>query len=324
MYFLCNFLLVLSLIIVRFSIDYFSAAESLIKETREHDFREMMRCYMKDEEFSGSNAYDCSKCGRKTELTIKHSKWQRIPPIFIIRANRFTNTNVNKILHKISIVDEFIPSQVFPPETFALKKKAVFVEEKNEPENMNEHIEQENKGQEENELQEEKKNQEDNITELVEENNEPENMNEHIEQENKGQEENELQEEKKNQEDDIEEINEGLIENKSSAKEQNFNLSEAENHEIPIENSPKNTETLKEFPKNNSLEESWNAKYALYCMIIHKGPTVKEGHYFVFVRDFQDNAWFCLDDSSVEKRDLEYDFSMDETPYVFFYMRRPD
>ena len=284
LYFLCNFLLVLSLIIVRFSIDYFSAAESLIKETREHDFREMMRCYMKDEEFSGSNAYDCSKCGRKTELTIKHSKWQRIPPIFIIRANRFTNTNVNKILHKISIVDEFIPSQVFPPETFALKKKAVFVEEKNEPENMNEHIEQENKGQEENELQEEKK----------------------------------------NQEDDIEEINEGLIENKSSAKEQNFNLSEAENHEIPIENSPKNTETLKEFPKNNSLEESWNAKYALYCMIIHKGPTVKEGHYFVFVRDFQDNAWFCLDDSSVEKRDLEYDFSMDETPYVFFYMRRPD
>lgn len=248
---------------------------------------------MKDEEFSGSNAYDCSKCGRKTELTIKHSKWQRIPPIFIIRANRFTNTNVNKILHKISIVDEFIPSQVFPPETFALKKKAVFVEENNEQENMQEYIEQENKVLEENKEQEEKKDQEYNIEEIKEE-------------------------------DRLEDINiKGLIENKPPAKDQNCNILEAQNLEIPIEKSPKNQETLKEFSKNDSLEDSWNSKYALYCMIIHKGPTVKEGHYFVFVRDFRDNSWFCLDDSSVEKRDLEYDFSMDETPYVFFYMRRP-
>ena len=243
---------------------------------------------MKDEEFSGSNAYDCSKCGRKTELTIKHSKWQRIPPIFIIRANRFTNMNVNKILHKISIVEEFIPSQVFPPETFALKKKAELVKENKEPENMQEYIEQENLVQEEDKLQEEKKDQENNIEEIKED----------------------------MQEDNIK----GLIEIKSP---ENDNILEAQNLEIPIEKSPKNQEILKEFSKNNSLEDSCNAKYALYCMIIHKGPTVKEGHYFVFVRDFRDNSWFCLDDSSVEKRDLEYDFSMDETPYIFFYMRLP-
>lgn len=240
---------------------------------------------MKDEEFSGSNAYDCAKCGRKTELTIKRSKWQRIPPIFIIRANRFTNTYVNKILHKISIVDEFIPSQVFPPETFAIKKKAEIMKESKELENKLEYIDQEIKVQEENKLQEETKDQEDD-SEITE--------------------------------DDLK----YSLDNRSPSKDENPNLLEPQNLEIPFEKSPKNQE-IKEFSKNNSLEHSWNAKYALYCMIIHKGPTVKEGHYFVFVRDFRDNSWFCLDDSSIEKRDLEYDFSRDETPYIFFYMRRP-
>ena len=225
----------------------------MISETREHDFKEMMRNYMKNEELTGENKYDCAKCGKKTELTIKRSKWHRLPQILIIRANRFKNSNnLNKMLNKISIVEEFMPSEVFPPECFVF------------PQNLNEEM-----------LKKDLENQ-------------------RIEEEIKE-----------------EEIKEEEIKEEEIKEEKPLEYIEEENNEKPKE--------IKE-----KLSDSFNSIYSLYCIIIHKGQTVKEGHYFTFVKDFRDNAWFCIDDrcAQIEKRDLEYDFAIDETPYIFYYMRK--
>lgn len=171
----------------------------MISETREHDFKEMMRSYLKEESLEGENKYECSKCGKKSELTIKRSKWHRLPPVLIFRMNRFSNKSLGKMPDKVSIIDEFVPEEVFA--------KACF-------------------------------------------------------------------------DGGLEDI------------------------------------------KGTGIMAESRKTYMLYCMIIHRGATPKEGHYFTFVRDFRDNAWLCIDDKDIQKRDLEYDFAKEETPYIFFYIRK--
>lgn len=164
----------------------------------------MMQRYLKDEELKGENQYHCEKCNKKSELTIKTSKWKRLPPILIVMANRFSD-KTRKIIHKITnIPQEFSIQDIFKKDHF--------------------------------------------------------------------------------------------------------------------ENLP--SEEIKDLD-GEEIKSFLDYNYTLYCIIIHKGLTLEQGHYFIYAKDLTDNKWFVLDDKNMEVEETSFEReAFDETPYTFYYIEK--
>lgn len=197
-----------------------------------------MKKNIQDERLEGENEYDCEKCNRKSKLTIKTSRWKRLPPVLIIIANRFSNKK-NKSLFQIDIPEHFSIEEIFSKDNF----------ETNQP-----------------------------------------------------------------------------IKNPLSTEME----TEEEKGEVLKENTGEmDLENEKEIEKEPILEEknepNWlKSHYSLFCMIIHKGYYIEQGHYFTLAKDFQDGAWFRLDDlqPDISKIDIDQEeVASDETPYVFYYIQ---
>lgn len=95
-----------------------------MSDSFEHDFKEMIRKSLKDEELTGDNQKDCENCKRKSELTIKKSRFKHLAPILILRANRFSKNNKNKALNKIKIEENLLISDIL-----SLKESSNKIEE---------------------------------------------------------------------------------------------------------------------------------------------------------------------------------------------------
>jgi len=73
------------------------------------------------------------------------------------------------------------------------------------------------------------------------------------------------------------------------------------------------------------MEESpLSYEYSLYCILIHKGMQSIVGHYFVYVKDLNNN-WILVNDlppniKKIKLEDVLYNSEI-ETPYMLFYIR---
>ena len=287
------------------------AQESLIVESREYDFKKMLKRYLQDEELKGDNKYECEYCEKKSNLTIKKSKWRRMPPIMIVTANRFSYKNGirNKVLHKMTIVENLSISELFSKENFDLNNQETsspVEENKDNSYNLDQAIKDNiNYGdrdpidveQEEGPIIVEKeiKKEKDNINNGYKDSIEVEHQEE---------------------------------EEKDPITKKTINNEYQDNNPIEVEHIEEKEHIIinKKLQNENNtilIEDTENI-YSLYCMIIHKGPSIEHGHYFAFVKDLQDNAWFLVDDlkQMIERVDLDYEFSQDETPYIFYYLQK--
>lgn len=221
----------------------------MILDTFEHDFKEMLRKSLKDEELAGDNQKHCENCKRKSELTIKKSKFKHLAPIIILRANRFSKNNKNKIINRIKIEEKLLISDILSSNSF-----------------------------------------------------------------------NEIEEEIIPSERD-------LLKN-SNFKKINFFSNPLEindlNEEISSKKESNSRESKEKALLNNDKIHLKEDCYSLYCIIFHKGVSNECGHYFSLLKDFRDGAWFLIDDQNqhIEKKDEDFEFPPDETPYIFYYMRK--
>lgn len=63
------------------------------------------------------------------------------------------------------------------------------------------------------------------------------------------------------------------------------------------------------------------SKYELYAVLIHEGFSLNSGHYYSYVKGF-DNRWNCMDDSSVSP--TAESNALRQCPYLLFYKKKID
>ncbi|MED6122734.1 hypothetical protein PIB30_042653 [Stylosanthes scabra] len=73
-------------------------------------------------------------------------------------------------------------------------------------------------------------------------------------------------------------------------------------------------------PDLENKEDQINLKYELYAMVVHLGRELHSGHYYCFVRTY-DNKWHKLNDAEVSLEEEEE--ALNQQCYILFYARKP-
>lgn len=69
----------------------------------------------------------------------------------------------------------------------------------------------------------------------------------------------------------------------------------------------------------NQYHSEYNYEYELYGVLVHEGFCLNSGHYFSYVKGF-DNKWYCMNDSYVTEEKVNV--VLNQKPYILFYRKR--